>query len=109
MAGDDSRATCSTQRSGNGWNMFARSSRMLWMPSLACCEHDRRRSPTLMLSGRARWTKLGRILKPDSEREWMATYKGASFAVARADGNVVDVYVTGRDSRNRSRLGVITL
>jgi hypothetical protein len=62
-----------------------------------------------MLSGRARWTKLGRILKPDSEREWMATYTGASFAVARADGDVVDVYVTGRDSRNRSRIGVITL
>src|SRR6266487_664824 len=82
---------------------------MLWMPGLACCEHDRRRSPTLMLSGRARWTKLGRILKPDSEREWMATYTGASFAVARADGDVVDVYVTGRDSRNRSRIGVITL
>ena len=61
-----------------------------------------------MLKARARWTKLGRILEPDAGRDWMATYTGASFAVPRPDDDVVDVFVTGRDSRNRSRIGVIT-
>src|SRR5581483_10555757 len=42
-------------------------------------------------------------------REWMATYTGPSFAVPRADASGVDVYVTGRDTSNRSRIGVITI
>jgi hypothetical protein len=62
-----------------------------------------------MLKARARWRKLGRILEPDAGRDWMATYTGASFAVPRPDDDVVDVFVTGRDSRNRSRIGVMTI
>jgi len=62
-----------------------------------------------MLNVRGRWKKLGRILQADAAREWMATYTGPSFAAPRADTDVVDVYVTGRDSRNRSRIGVITI
>lgn len=62
-----------------------------------------------MLTATSGWTKLGRILEPDGNREWMATYTGASFALPRSGGDAVDVYVTGRDSRNRSRVGVIAI
>jgi hypothetical protein len=62
-----------------------------------------------LLNTNARWTKLGRILAADPRREWMATYTGASFAKPRAGDDFVDVYVTGRDSRNRSRIGVVTI
>ena len=55
------------------------------------------------------WRRLGRILEPDPSREWMATYAGPSFAYGRPDAGVVDVFVTGRDSQNRSRIGVMTL
>jgi hypothetical protein len=62
-----------------------------------------------MLNAPGRWKKLGRILQADPRREWMATYTGASFALPRADGGGVDVYVTGRDSQNRSRIGIVTI
>lgn len=62
-----------------------------------------------MLNARATWKKLGRILQPDAAREWMATYTGPSFAVPRHPAGVLDIYVTGRDSRNRSRIGTITI
>ena len=62
-----------------------------------------------MLRAGTRWTKLGPILAPDPRREWMATYTGPSFAVPRPDAGVVDVYVTGRDSSNRSRIGMMTI
>jgi len=62
-----------------------------------------------MLHARARWIKLGRILAPDPQREWMATYTGPSFALPRLDAGCVDVYVTGRDAQNRSRIGVMTI
>jgi hypothetical protein len=62
-----------------------------------------------MLNARGTWQKLGRILKPDASREWMSTYTGPSFAMPRQDAGVVDIYVTGRDSQNRSRIGTITI
>jgi hypothetical protein len=62
-----------------------------------------------MVNSRRRWEKLGRILEPDARREWMATYTGASFAVPREREGVIDVYVTGRDTCNRSRIGVVTI
>ena len=62
-----------------------------------------------MLNSNGAWRKVGRILQPDPGREWMATYTGPAFAVTRPDAGAVDVYVSGRDSRNRSRIGVITL
>lgn len=55
------------------------------------------------------WVRLGRILRPDPASEWRATFVGASFGRVRADGRRLDVYVTGRDSQNRSRIGVMTL
>ncbi|PYR48567.1 MAG: hypothetical protein DMF89_15305 [Acidobacteria bacterium] len=62
-----------------------------------------------MLRAGTSWTKLGPILTPDPGREWMATYTGASFAMPRPDAGVVDVYVTGRDSSNRSRIGMMMI
>lgn len=62
-----------------------------------------------MIDARGAWVKRGPILAPDRQREWMATYTGPSFAVPRVKDGVVDVYVTGRDSQNRSRIGMITL
>jgi hypothetical protein len=62
-----------------------------------------------MLGVRGRWTKLGRVLAPNPQCYWMATHAGPSFAVPRVDRGIVEVYVTGRDIRNRSRIGVVTL
>ena len=62
-----------------------------------------------MLDARGRWTKLGAILVPDRNRFWMATHTGPSFAVPHPDRGVVEVFVTGRDVRNRSRIGTIAI
>jgi len=62
-----------------------------------------------MLNASAGWTKLGRVVEPDAGREWMATCTGPSFAVPRRDSDLVDVYMTGRDSLNRSRIGVVAI
>jgi len=62
-----------------------------------------------MLNRRGAWTKLGRLLHADPARAWMATFTGPSFAMPRADGTAVDLFVTGRDAENRSRIGVVTL
>lgn len=62
-----------------------------------------------MLNTSGRWKKLGRILKADPAREWMATYTGPSFALPCGDPAGLDVYVTGRDTLNRSRIGVMRL
>jgi hypothetical protein len=62
-----------------------------------------------MLNAGTAWAKTGRILAPDARREWMATCTGPAFAVPRRDAETVDVYVTGRDSQNRSRIGLITI
>jgi hypothetical protein len=62
-----------------------------------------------MLNTKATWTKLGLLLLPDPAREWMATYTGPSFAMPRPGAGVVDVYVTGRDVKNRSRIGLMTI
>ncbi len=62
-----------------------------------------------MLDANGRWTKLGAIVVPDRQRFWMATHTGASFGVPSPDRGIVDVYVTGRDVRNRSRIGIVTI
>lgn len=62
-----------------------------------------------MINARGAWIKRRLLLVPDPRREWMATYTGPSFAVPRPEAGVVDVYVTGRDALNRSRIGVMTI
>lgn len=52
-----------------------------------------------------RWEKLGRILAPDSSLSWMTTCTGPSFAVQKGNSSLFDLYITGRDDQNRSRIG----
>lgn len=51
------------------------------------------------------WDKLGRILQPRQDSSWLATAAGPSFAMV--EGNKLRLYVTGRDTENRSRIGIV--
>ena len=53
--------------------------------------------------------KIGRILKPDKGIYWMSTYAGPSFAMQVDDSSLFDIYVTGRDSKNRSSIGRVRI
>ena len=61
-----------------------------------------------MISTLCTWEKLGRLFKPDISIPWVGTYAGPSFAL-QTEGPFFDVYVTGRDSLNRSTIGRIKL
>ena len=55
----------------------------------------------------SRWTKLGRLIGPDPQIEWLAGGAGPCCAsVNTNDDSVINLYVSGRDSLNRSRLGL---
>ena len=55
-----------------------------------------------------KWTKMGLLLGPDKKIEWLAGGSGPCCAIAnRDDASIVDLYVSGRDQQNRSRLGLI--
>lgn len=53
------------------------------------------------------WERLGRIITPDENIEWMSTWVGASFARQIGDSSLFEIFVTGRDNKNRSRVGKI--
>ncbi len=55
-----------------------------------------------------RWKKLGRILAPQPDIPWLSTFAGPSFAMAHR-GSLLDLFVTGRDSRNRSQVGRVRI
>ena len=57
-----------------------------------------------MINNLNNWEKLGRFLKPSPNIPWMATYTGPSFAVHK-NGSVFNIYLTGRDNKNRSFIG----
>lgn len=53
------------------------------------------------------WTKLGLLLGRDGRIEWLAGGSGPCCAIANPnDPSIVDLYVSGRDLQNRSRLGL---
>ena len=52
------------------------------------------------------WEKIGCILKPNDTVFWMKTFAGPSFALPVEDG-IFDLYVTGRDEKNRSQIGIV--
>lgn len=54
-----------------------------------------------------KWDKLGRIITPQTDVAWMATWVGASFVRPQQDSSIVEIFVTGRDSNNRSTIGKI--
>ena len=54
-----------------------------------------------------KWTKLGLLVGPDPKIEWLAGGSGPCCAISNIkDTSIVDLYVSGRDSQNRSRLGL---
>jgi hypothetical protein len=54
------------------------------------------------------WEKLGRILEPDTNINWLYSSAGASCALPSSDGDgIFDIYVTGRDKQRRSRIGLV--
>ena len=61
------------------------------------------------LSGGVRWEKMGRLLAPNPDIEWMSTCTGPAFAHAPDGSELMDVYVTGRDSQNRSLIGIVRI
>jgi hypothetical protein len=54
------------------------------------------------------WRPGGAILRPDAGTWWMSSGLGAFCAVAQGD-DTVRLFVTGRDTTIRSRIGVVTL
>jgi hypothetical protein len=57
------------------------------------------------------WRKMGRILEPMPTHEWLASSAGPSYCFAEGieDVSEVPVYVTGRDRRGRSHIGLVYL
>jgi len=62
-----------------------------------------------MINNSNSWEKLGRIIHPDESIYWMATYTGPSFAIQESSSSLFDIYITGRDSKNRSLIGKIKI
>jgi predicted GH43/DUF377 family glycosyl hydrolase len=56
-----------------------------------------------------KWEKLGLLLEPDKDREWLATRAGASCVVPIDKNGLFRVYITGKDYNNRSRIGIAFL
>ncbi|MCL2589438.1 MAG: hypothetical protein FWD67_00845 [Betaproteobacteria bacterium] len=53
------------------------------------------------------WTKLGLLLALDPKVKWLAGGAGPCCAIANlTDRCWIDLYISGRDSQNRSRLGL---
>jgi predicted GH43/DUF377 family glycosyl hydrolase len=50
------------------------------------------------------WMKLGRILTPSAEIDWMVSHTGATSCIHLVE-NRFKLFVTGRDKNNRSRIG----
>jgi len=56
----------------------------------------------------SKWTKLGLLVGPDPQIEWLVGGSGPCCAIANIkDASIVDLYISGRDSQNRSRLGLV--
>ena len=66
-------------------------------------------TPHLSFPNEKGWEKLGRILAPDPRVPWMSTFTGSACAIPLDGGPLCDVYVTGRDDKNRSRIGKIRI
>jgi hypothetical protein len=54
-----------------------------------------------------KWEKLGRIITPQKNIYWMKTWTGASFVRQVEDTSIFEIFVTGRDDKNRSRIGKV--
>jgi len=55
------------------------------------------------------WEKIGKIISPDQSINWMSTWTGASYARQIGDSSKFEIFVTGRDDQNRSKIGKIII
>jgi hypothetical protein len=55
------------------------------------------------------WEKLGKIIQPKPEISWMRTWTGASFARQISNSPLFEIFITGRDDKNRSQVGKIII
>lgn len=55
------------------------------------------------------WHKLGKIISCNEDIPWMATWTGASYARRVDNSNLYEIFVTGRDNKNRSKIGKIII
>lgn len=55
------------------------------------------------------WSLLPNPLRPLGQTSWLGTHAGASFALPTQDPKKFNVYISGRDSKNRSVIGLATL
>lgn len=62
-----------------------------------------------MIGNGEKWERMGRILSPDPRIWWMSTFTGPAFADPVDGSDLIDVYVTGRDSENRSQIGLVRI
>lgn len=53
------------------------------------------------------WNRLGRIIAPMENVSWASTWVGASFARQIDNTPKFELFVTGRDDKNRSRVGCV--
>ena len=51
------------------------------------------------------WTKLGLLLSPNEELDWMSSHVGPSFVEKCDHSDRLNLYFTGRDASNVSRIG----
>ena len=58
---------------------------------------------------RQNWKKLGRLIAPDKNIAWMNSYTNAAFAIPDESAQSIAVYIAGRDEKNRSQIGKITV
>ena len=54
-----------------------------------------------------KWEKLGKILSPNENISWMKTWIGASFVRRVENSSIFEIFVTGRDDNNRSKIGKV--
>lgn len=55
------------------------------------------------------WEKLGRIVAPDPNIDWMATWTGPACALQKGASSLYTVHMAGRDRKNRSQIGTIEI
>ena len=58
-------------------------------------------------SSEYRWSQRGRLVPPDPSSSWFTTHAGPSFVDTATSKPLL--YLTGRDSHNRSHIGVFEL
>lgn len=62
-----------------------------------------------MINNKNKWIKTGKFLSPVKNHPWLSTFTGPSYALPIPRENYFDLYVTGRDTLNRSMIGKVRI